>query len=266
MAEQWRLIRTGFNDAFTNMAIDEAILNSVVEAAAPNTVRFYRWKPSAVSIGFSQQVEKEVEVETCKTLGVDVVRRPTGGGAVYHDSDGELTYSIIARSDIVPSDVISSYRYLCHGIVMMCRNLGLNAQLSFDDKGRQCPNVTVNGKKISGSAQTRRKNAFLQHGTILLDSNLEIVTKVLKMGLPTACMPLEKLASKVTTMKYLLGKSLLLDEFENNLRLAFEKAFHTKIPEQALTTSELKQASELRSRKYATEEWNFKRQRGGNLS
>jgi len=258
MAEQWRLIRTGFNDAFTNMAIDEAILNSVVEEAAPNTVRFYRWKPSAVSIGFSQQVEKEVEVETCKTLGVNVVRRPTGGGAVYHDSKGELTYSIIARSDIIPSDVISSYRYLCCGILMTCRNLGLNAQLSFDDKGRQCPNVTVNGKKISGSAQTHRKNALLQHGTLLLDSNLETMTKVLKMGLPMACMPLEKLASKVTTIRYLLGKPLLFEEFENNLRSAFEKAFHTKISEQVLSPSELTQASELRLRKYATIEWNFK--------
>ena len=259
MADQWRLIRTGFNDAFTNMAVDEAILISVVEGAAPNTVRFYRWKPSAVSIGFSQLVEKEVEVEVCKILHVDVVRRPTGGGAVYHDSNGELTYSITARIDTVPSDVISSYRYLCQGIVTMCRNLGLKAQLSFDDKGQQCPNVTVNGRKISGSAQTRRKNAFLQHGTLLLDSNLKTMTKVLKMGLPTAHMPLEKLASKVTTMRCLLGKALSFEELENNLILAFEKAFNTKLPEQALSPSELTQSSELRLRKYATYEWNFKR-------
>lgn len=259
MADQWRLIRTGLNDALTNMAIDEAILNSVAEEAAPNTVRFYRWKPSAVSVGFSQQVEKEVEVEACKALGIDVVRRPTGGGAVYHDSNGELTYSIIARSDIIPSDVVSSYRCLCRGIVMMCRNLGLNAQLSFDDKGRQCPNVTVNGKKISGSAQTRRKSAFLQHGTLLLDPNLETMTRVLKMGLPTARIPLEKLASKVTTIRHLLGKPVSFEEVENNLRLAFEKEFNMKLPEQVLSPSELEQASELRLTKYATEEWNFKR-------
>jgi len=258
MAERWRLVRTGFNDAFTNMAMDEAILNSVAERSALNTVRFYRWKPSAVSIGFSQQVEKEVEVEACKTLGVDVVRRPTGGGTVYHDSNGELTYSIIARSDVVPSDVISSHRYICHGIVLACRHLGLNAELSFDDRGRQCPNVTVDGKKISGGAQIRRKNAFLQHGTLLLDPDLEIMTKTLKMGLSTACMPVEKLALKVTTMRHLLGKPVPFEELENSLRFGFEKAFNTRLPEQVLSPYELEQASELRLRKYATCEWNFK--------
>jgi len=262
VTEEWRWVRTGFNDAFTNMAIDETILISRISGAVPNTIRFYRWTPSAVSLGFSQKVEKEVELEACKRLSVDLVRRQTGGGAVYHDSDGELTYSIVASFDALPSDVIASYRYLCDGIVVACQHLGLNAQMSFNDRARQCPNVMVNGRKISGSAQTRRRNALLQHGTILVDSNLETMTKVLKMGRPTADMSLEKLQSKVTTLTRILGRPVSFEEVEDSLRFGFEKILNVRLSEQALSSLELRQASELRLRKYATCEWNFRRQIG----
>jgi len=259
VTEEWRWVRTGFNDAFTNMAIDEAILVSRIGGAVPNTIRFYRWNPSAVSLGFSQQVEREVGLEACKRLGVDVVRRPTGGGSVYHDSDGELTYSIVASLDAISSDVISSYQYLCDGIVIACKHLGLNAQMSFNDRARQCPNVTVNGKKISGSAQIRRRSALLQHGTMLVDSNLETMTRVLKMGRPTAGMSLKKLQSKVTTLTRILGRPVSFGEVEDSLKLGFEKTLNVKLSEQALSSLELRQASELRLRKYSTYEWNFRR-------
>jgi len=259
VTEEWRWVRTGFNDAFTNMAIDETILISRVGGAVPNTIRFYRWNPSAVSLGFSQQIDREVELEACKKLGVDVVRRQTGGGAVYHDSNGELTYSIVASFDAISSDVISSYRYLCGGIVIACKHLGLNAQMSFNDRARQCPNVTVNGKKISGSAQIRRRSALLQHGTMLVDSNLETMTRVLKMGRPTADMSLKKLQSKVTTLTRILGRPVSFEEVEDSLRLGFEKSLNVKLSEQALSSLELRQASELRLRKYSTYEWNFRR-------
>jgi lipoate-protein ligase A len=259
MTEEWRLIRTGFNDAFTNMAMDEAMLISRIEGIVPNTVRFYKWKPSAVSLGFSQQVEKEVDVEACRRLGIEIVRRPTGGGAVYHDSQGELTYSVAVSYDAIPSDVLSSYRHLCKGIIIACGKLGLDAQMSFDDQARQCPNITINGKKISGSAQTRRRNVLLQHGTILLDSNLEIMTKVLKMGRPTACMPLERLQSRVTTLRRTLERPVPFEEVEEKLRLGFEEALNIRLSEQAFSSLELRQASELRLRKYSTYEWNFSR-------
>lgn len=259
MARDWRLIRSGFNDAFTNMATDEAMLISRSRGVVPNTVRFYRWRPSAVSLGFSQQVEKEVEVDACKTLDIDIVRRPTGGGTVYHDSDGELTYCVVADFEAVPSDLISSYGHICQGITLACRELGLDAQLSFDASGRQCPNITVEGRKISGGAQTRRGNVLLQHGTLLLDTDLDIMTKVLKMGQSTACMPLNRLRSKVTTLRDALGRTLSFKEMEECLRNGFEKVFRTTFLDGNLTPGELELASDLRSQKYMTGEWNFKR-------
>ena len=89
------------------MAIDEAILLARLKIDVPNTLRFYRWNPSAVSIGKFQNIEKEVDLIKCKRNGIDVVRRITGGGAVYHDIDGEITYSIIAKKQDLEVDSIS---------------------------------------------------------------------------------------------------------------------------------------------------------------
>jgi len=96
MKETWRLIDMRIEDAPTQMAIDEAIAMARLKENTPNTVRLYRWSPSAVSIGYFQSIEKEVNLPACEEHGVDVIRRITGGGAVYHDYNGEITYSLVA--------------------------------------------------------------------------------------------------------------------------------------------------------------------------
>src|SRR4030042_3700244 len=95
--DTWRLLPIETCHAAVNMAIDEAILNARIANQVPNTLRLYRWQPSAVSIGKNQKPENEVYLDTAKKLGVDVVRRISGGGTVYHDFEGEVTYSVIAR-------------------------------------------------------------------------------------------------------------------------------------------------------------------------
>src|SRR5271157_5226509 len=97
---RWRFIPYAENDAFMNMAIDESVSARVGSGQSPPTIRFYGWKPRAISIGYFQSLEREVDLDNCKTAGVDIVRRRTGGGAVFHDS--EITYSIIAREDLFP--------------------------------------------------------------------------------------------------------------------------------------------------------------------
>ena len=89
--QNWRLLPLETNNAFMNMAIDEAILTARVADKVPNSLRFYRWQPSAVSVGKNQNPQDEVYLDTCKALGVDVVRRISGGGTVYHDYEGEVT-------------------------------------------------------------------------------------------------------------------------------------------------------------------------------
>ncbi|MEM2843607.1 MAG: lipoate--protein ligase family protein, partial [Candidatus Bathyarchaeia archaeon] len=178
MIEEWRLIELTINDAYMNMAIDEAILTMIQKGESQNTIRFYRWNPSAVSIGYFQSLIEEVNIETCRKLNVDIVRRITGGGAVYHDYNGEITYSVIASTNNpkIPGNILKSYSVLCNGIVLGLKKLGLNSTF------KPINDIVVNEKKISGNAQTRKLNAILQHGTILIDVNVEKMFNLLKIS------------------------------------------------------------------------------------
>ncbi|MHA1378839.1 MAG: lipoate--protein ligase family protein [Candidatus Helarchaeota archaeon] len=254
--EQWRIIDLETHDGFNNMAIDEAILNARIENKVPNTLRLYRWKPSAVSIGKNQSIEHEVDVEACKKLGVDIVRRISGGGAVFHDYNGEITYSIIAKqSELVPMNIDESFRKLCQGIIIALSKIGLNAY-----HGKfHCPSIFVNNRKISGNAQTRRKNVVLQHGTILLDYNPELMYTVL---LVRQAEKREKVISsvyqKVTTVKEELKKSLKFDQIKNYLLEGYKSAFGENFIMGKLTPDEIEMSKKLREEKYITYEWNYK--------
>lgn len=173
---KWRIIDFTENSAFMNMAIDEAVSEAVASGASLPTIRFYGWKPSAVSIGYFQSLGKEVDDANCKRAGVDIVRRRTGGGAVYHDNAGEITYSVIAPESAFPRDIIASYREICGWIIDSLAILGIKAGF------RPINDIVVGNKKISGNAQTRRGGILLQHGTILHSVEVERMFSLLKVS------------------------------------------------------------------------------------
>ena len=152
MTEKWRLLGTRLDDAFHNMALDEAIVTARSKNLVPNTLRFFRWNPSAVSIGYFQSMEEEVDIEACNKRDVDYVRRRTGGGAVYHDKDGELTYSLIVNSDhrLISDDFQKTYETLCSGLVSGLRRIEIPAEF------KAINDIIVDGKKI-GSVMIRTK-------------------------------------------------------------------------------------------------------------
>ena len=152
-----RILETGYNPGPWNMALDEVLMYSVKYDDIP-ILRLYGWQPAAVSIGYFQSMDEEVDVKKCKQIGIDVVRRITGGGAVLHES--ELTYSFITKT--YPKSIMESYNLICDPVVMCINKLGFNAKFA------PLNDIVVNNKKVSGNAQTRRKNTLLQHGTILL--------------------------------------------------------------------------------------------------
>ena len=93
----WRLLVTEPLDGAANMALEEAILLARIQGFAPPTVRFFSWSPPTVSLGYAQRVDERIDLEACRRLGVGLVRRPTGGSAIYHDTaDREVTYSVVA--------------------------------------------------------------------------------------------------------------------------------------------------------------------------
>ncbi|MCX8206048.1 MAG: lipoate--protein ligase family protein [Candidatus Micrarchaeota archaeon] len=176
MGVKWRVLPHSVQNAYLNMALDEAILNSVADGASPPTIRFYGWSPSAVSIGYFQSISDEVDTKYCNAHSIDIVRRQTGGGAVFHQEGGEITYSIIAPQEMFPAGIIDSYREICGGIVRGLGKLGITAEF------RPINDITVHGRKISGNAQTRKKGVLLQHGTVLYTLNLPKMFTALKVS------------------------------------------------------------------------------------
>lgn len=255
----WRLLKLETHDAYTNMAIDEAILTARTRNLAPNTIRFYRWNPSAVSIGKFQNIENEVQLDKCKKYGVDVVRRITGGGAVYHDTEGEITYSVVAnKKDLKAENINAVYAKFYDGIAEALKILGINADFN-EGNAKTCPNLIVNSKKISGSAQSHKKGVVLQHGTLLVDVDLEEMFTFLRVPWAKTCIEVVNVAkNKITSIKKELGKTVSVEEVNNALSEGFKKALNIQLLEGELTPYENEIAKKLYKEKYTTDEWNFK--------
>lgn len=254
----WRLLKPESNNAFMNMAIDEAILTERIDSYVPNTVRLYRWKPSAVSIGKFQSIDNEVYLEQCRALGVHIVRRPSGGGTVYHDSDGEITYSIIAnKADIGTQDITIIYTKVYAGLTTALRRLGVTADFSAGN-AKACPNLTVDGKKISGSAQCHKKNVVLQHGTLLVDVDFEKMFTFLRVPWSSSCMQVTDIARKrITSIRSQVGGSVTIEQVNAAVIDGFGRAMNAELIEGQLTRRELELAQELSAHKYASDNWNL---------
>jgi len=253
--EEWRLLLTGAKDAFTNMAIDEAVLRSVVKGESKNTVRFFQWVPSTVSIGYFQGINQEVDFSVCKNKGVDVVRRITGGGAVFHDYNGEITYSVAVNESHpkIPKNIIDSYHVLCGGLINGFKLLGLNAEF------KPINDIVVNSKKISGSAHTRRFGGVLQHGTILYDVNINLMFSLLKVSdEKIRDKMIKSVEERVTSIKKEKGNADKKNVVDAMIK-GFESALNIKLVEGKLSREELRTTEELKVNKYGTKEWNFKR-------
>ncbi len=249
-----RFIVDRARDAFTNMALDEAMLKLRVKGLIDDTVRVYRWAPSAVSIGYFQRIRDVVNIAECLRNGIDIVRRQTGGGAVLHMYDGEVTYSFVTLpGTVVPRNIKESFRVVCEAIVESLRLIGANAEF------KPVNDVVIGGKKVSGNAQTRKYGGFLQHGTILTRLDTELMSRVL-------IVPGEKLKDKgvttikgrVTSLEKELGRKVDFIEVSKALKQGFEKVFKTKLKESSFTDEELKTACKLRH-KYLDPDWTYMR-------
>ncbi|UCH04692.1 MAG: lipoate--protein ligase family protein [Candidatus Thorarchaeota archaeon] len=254
--EKIRFLDLSVQNAHNNMAIDEAIMRSLKEEKVPPTLRLYRWDPSAVSIGTFQGMKEEVDLEYCGKNDIDYIRRITGGGAVYHDFNGEITYSIILpqRHRLAPDDILESYGVLCSGVVKGLEHLGIDAQF------KPINDIVAGGKKISGNAQTRRHSCVLQHGTTLLDLDVEVMFSILRV-------PQEKISDKmiadvkerVTSIRDLLGRQVGMDELREALVAGFSEALNLELVPGELTDVEMNLAASLVYEKYGTDEWNLSR-------
>jgi lipoate-protein ligase A len=173
---EWRLIREEARDGPMQMALDE-IAAETAAAGGPRTVRVYRWRPSTLSLGYQQDPDT-VDWEHCAEAGVSVTRRQTGGGGIYHDRDGDISYSIVAPKSELPGDLLDCYHLLCGPVLDAFDRLGVPADFVDEEDPEvwrpacylralhPAHDVVAEGRKISGNAQYRRKDAVIQHGSL----------------------------------------------------------------------------------------------------
>ena len=239
------------------MAIDEGLFRAKIKnPKLPNTLRLYQWQPSAVSIGKHQQISNEVDLDMVSSLGIDVVRRITGGGAVFHDNLGEITYSIIASvQEYEKYSEEQLFISLLKGLEAGFKGLGI--QTTYDKI--HCPSLFVNGKKISGNAQARHKDIILQHGTILYDYRPEVMYSVLKArpDKPRQRM-IESVYAYVTTIKKELNKELDINIISETIVDGFKQSFGVTswIPDE-LTKEEKKSIKFYLDKRFLNKQWLF---------
>jgi len=258
----WRLIDSGRGDAYWNMALDEALLKSFPKSQIP-TLRFYQWSSPTLSLGYFQSIA-EVDLEGCRRRGYEFVRRPTGGGAVLHDE--ELTYSFVCPIEELPEGVTGSHRAISEALALGLRHLGLQPELALKRESGKSPSpacfafpssceIVIAGKKVIGSAQTRNKEAMLQHGSIPLKLELSKLMAVLK----AKAGDLEALRQRAAGLNEFSARELTIGEVKEAIRLGFEERFKIKFLQGELTLEELQQARRLVQEKYGTLAWNFRR-------
>lgn len=252
----WRLIPLETHNGFMNMAIDEAIITSRIENLVPNTIRFYQWKPSAVSIGKNQRAKEQVYLDRLREHGVDLVRRTSGGGAVYHDQTGEITYSITAQTRDLGQDVTAVYACVYAAVNDALRILGISADYSLGNQ-KNCPNLTVAGKKISGSAQTLRHGIVQQHGTLLLSVDLSLMFKLLRVPFTEDCSLATQIAQrKITSIQNELHHSISAKTVEKALAQGFKAILKIHLKNSGLTQYEQALANRFYKEKFSIASWN----------
>jgi len=248
----WRLVDLEFKNPYFNMAVEEAIPLAVGKGLAPNTLRFWR-NENTVVIGRFQCPALEINFKECLKMNVSVIRRFTGGGAVYHDY-GNLNYALSLRRELMEiNDLFEGFKLIGTAVADgLKRKFGINAKyIPIND-------IQVEGKKISGMAGSVTKDFFFVHGCILVSSNLNVLVSVLNV-------PKEKLADKkvqsvrkrVTTIKEMLKREVRADEVKEAIKQGLERAFGVRFIKGGLTKEEEELARKLYDEKYSKMEWSL---------
>jgi lipoyl(octanoyl) transferase len=275
--EVWRYIDSGNCSPSFNMALDEALLKWHSEGKIPPTIRFYGWDPATLSIGYFQKVEKEINLDAVKKYGLGFVRRPTGGRAVLHDK--ELTYSVIVSEEHpeMPQTVTEAYRVISEGILEGFKNLGLDAYFAIprSDEEKQglkshrsavcfdAPSwyeLVVEGRKVAGSAQTRQKGVILQHGSILLDLDEDMLFDCFNYSNEKVRERMQRaFKGKAVAANMLREEPVTIEEAKKAFKAGFEKGLQIELEPYELSSEELDYVKKIAREKYESEEWNFKR-------
>jgi lipoate-protein ligase A len=274
----WHHIDTGPSDAFTNMALDEVFLHKLKFQDAVPVLRFYTWSPPAISVGYFQDVSRDLDLDLCRARGWSVVRRLTGGRSVFHDQ--ELTYSIFLPRLFYQNikSVRECYRYLSQGFLQGLRGLGVHAEMVTLQKIKgelrrsfaRSPDcfaspswyeISVDGKKIVGSAQRRMPYGVLQHGSILISTTRfqefrEVFSqssdKEIRRGV-------RDFNPGMTSLTEILSREISLEEVKIAILQGFRQAHGIHFEKMLLSSHDKNAVRDLVRVRYGRSEWNLNR-------
>lgn len=227
----------------------EEVLVEGVASGGPPTIRFWRWDPSAATIGRFQDVDAEVDLEFCHLNGIEVVRRMSGGGAVFHDADGEFVYSITVPEGKFPQGVVEAYSAVLDLAIEGLAQLGVEGWVKDDN------NLMVGDRKVSGNSQRRSQGVVQVHGTVLVDADEGTMFSVLKAR---SGQPVE---GRATPSKHhpVVGLGPLCDASYGEVYDAVRRGLLKGDPFVATswTEAELTKAEDLARTKYGADPWNL---------
>jgi lipoate-protein ligase A len=269
----WRLVKTPADSGAWNMALDEAILDSVGRKISLPTLRLFAWSPPCISIGYAQPIG-DIDKERLSNHGWDVVRRITGGRAILHTD--ELTYSVIGPYDEprLTGGVLESYLRLSQALLNSVKALGVEAQVlqkpstMSSGKNQQGPicfevpsnyEITSQGKKLIGSAQARKKMGILQHGTLPLNGDLTRISQVLKvpqdMDNTKQGEAIRRILDRATTIELITGSKISWVVAASAFEQAFKETLNIRFEESDPTKSEIIKTNNLIKQKFANPTW-----------
>ena len=271
---KWRLLITSPAHGAWNMAVDEALLESSSQDRTISTLRMYAWEPACLSLGYAQP-HSDVDVQALEKQGWELVRRPTGGRAILHVD--ELTYSVTGPESEprLARSILEIYRTLSRALLTALINLGIPAKalpksVGGGDPGTAEQNpvcfevpsnyeITVDGKKLVGSAQARRRGGVLQHGSLPLYGDIQRIIGVLVFpDQEHRQQAAQRLMQRATTVEQVLGKRISWVEAAQSMTSAFRQTLNLELVASELTSAELERIDQLLQEKYANPSWNAK--------
>ncbi|MCB0089524.1 MAG: lipoate--protein ligase family protein [Caldilineaceae bacterium] len=267
----WRLIiEDAPRSGSANMAVDHAIAEACAAGESLPTLRFYRWQPPAISLGRHQPLA-EIDLEAAAAHGYDIVRRTTGGRAILHVD--ELTYSVAAPKSEprVEGGVMDAYLRLSNALVTGLHLLGVPADKAGGDtkvskdvsaacfEVPSAYEITVGGRKLMGSAQSRRAGYVLQHGSLPLFGDITRLIPVLSLPGPQRDLLTMQLAQRACTLNEALGGNeadiIGFEQAACTLKQGFEQVLNLQFKPGQLTPQEARRTAELLREQYANPEW-----------
>jgi lipoate-protein ligase A len=239
----WRLLDTDLAVPAYTAASDEAIVKARQKKLVPDTLHIYRRDRPTISLGYFERIEEAINLEAAESRGVQLVRRLSGGSAIYTDPD-QIIYAAVMRRDLLPEDPNDIYEIICSALIRAMDKMGLDAEF------KPVNDILIKGRKVSGSAQKFEKNVVIQHGTLIVDCDFDMMFDVLRTKD-------RKVGSRegMTSISRELGRKVAMDEVKAALIKGFEETFRVRLKKGYLTHYEEKCIEHLMETKYGNDRY-----------